>query len=106
MGDGFLGKCRECTKTDSKSYARTPRGKLTHKKALRRQIEIHPEKKSATTTLGNAVRDGKITKMPCAKCGDPRSEAHHEDYSKPLDVIWLCKKHHWMVHEEKRKACV
>ncbi len=30
----------------------------------------------------------------CSDCGETKVEAHHEDYSKPLDVEWLCKKHH------------
>ena len=34
----------------------------------------------------------------CAVCGDTETEAHHEDYSKPLDVIWLCSSCHKQVH--------
>lgn len=30
--------------------------------------------------------------------GDKRVEAHHSDYSKPLDVDWLCKEHHALWH--------
>lgn len=31
---------------------------------------------------------------PCAVCGNKITESHHENYSRPFDIIWLCKKHH------------
>jgi hypothetical protein len=40
------------------------------------------------------VRNGTLKKLPCLVCGEIKSEAHHTDYTKPLNVIWLCKKHH------------
>jgi hypothetical protein len=43
-----------------------------------------------------------IRKLPCAKCGNPESEGHHEDYRKPFDVIWLCHKHHREAHRKPR----
>lgn len=47
-----------------------------------------------------ALRDGRLTQLPCevAGCGDPNSEAHHDDYSKPLEVTWLCFEHHKELH--------
>lgn len=56
----------------------------------------NPEKVRANTALNNALRDGRITKTECQAEGEHhgRIEAHHEDYSKPLDVAWLCSKHH------------
>lgn len=45
-----------------------------------------------------AVKRGKLLKQPCWCCGDLESEAHHPDYSAPLDVVWLCKKHHREIH--------
>lgn len=41
-----------------------------------------------------AVMSGKIKRLPCEVCGDKKSQGHHEDYSKPLEVIWLCRTHH------------
>lgn len=55
----------------------------------------------ARSDVNHAIRDGKLDRMPCVVCGNERSEGHHEDYSKPLDVIWLCRKHHREVHKNK-----
>lgn len=63
----------------------------------------NPEKRKAQIKVGNAVRDKKLFKKPCEKCGDPIAEAHHDDYSKPLDVRWLCRKHHVKHHAEMRR---
>lgn len=48
-----------------------------------------------------AVRSGKIVKMPCWICGSPHSEIHHEDYDKPFEIVWLCKGHHKDIHKFK-----
>lgn len=36
--------------------------------------------------------------LPCAVCGNPEVQGHHTDYNEPLDVMWLCRKHHRLVH--------
>lgn len=59
----------------------------------------HPEKARAHSILNAAVRAKKITKTPC-KCGKLKVEGHHEDYSKPLEVIWLCRKCHGLIHRK------
>lgn len=40
------------------------------------------------------IASGRMTRLPCEVCGTEPTEGHHDDYSKPLDVRWLCKKHH------------
>ena len=45
-------------------------------------------------------RRGKLLPQPCGKCGDPDTQKHHEDYSKPLDVKWFCKRCHMELHWE------
>ena len=47
-----------------------------------------------------AVISGKIKKPKlCQKCGKrKRLQGHHKDYSKPLDVMWLCIDCHMEQH--------
>ena len=52
----------------------------------------------AQAHIQNALKTGKIKKKPCKYCGNPKSEAHHQDYSKTLEVLWLCRKHHRRMH--------
>jgi hypothetical protein len=59
----------------------------------------HPEKKAAHQAVQTAVRNRGLVKSPCQVCGRAiRIHAHHDDYSKPLDVIWLCHEHHMARH--------
>jgi hypothetical protein len=52
--------------------------------------------------VARALRAGTLTKLPCSVCGNTKSESHHEDYTKPLEVIWFCRQHHSTHHEQKR----
>ena len=45
-----------------------------------------------------AIAAGKLKRKPCEVCGVRKSHAHHDDYSKALDVRWLCSKHHAELH--------
>jgi len=54
----------------------------------------------ANGLVAKAIRNGTLRRRPCERCGNPKAEGHHEDYSKPLDVTWLCRKHHRIRHAE------
>lgn len=59
----------------------------------------YPEAAKAHDIVRNAVRHGRLIKQPCHICGSTINvHAHHEDYSKPLDVIWLCDTCHRIRH--------
>lgn len=73
------------------------------RESTRKYRESNPEKYAAHVAVGNAVRDGKLTKKPCQSCGAEEVEAHHDDYSKPLEVVWLCKPHHFLADEARRE---
>ena len=118
MADGHLNKCMECTKKDVaehreknieriRAYDRE-RGKLPHRLANVRRItkryrKLHPEACAAHTLLNYAVRTGKIKRpRKCSMCGSKRLIlAHHPDYYKPLDVVWVCQPCHKQIHKEK-----
>ena len=112
--DGHLGKCKACTKIDVKANRETSnrireydnaRAKLPHRKKLviagqiRRRKE-HPEKEKAYEKVRLAIKSGILKRLPCEICGNTKPQAHHEDYSKPLGVKWLCQKHHDIRHSE------
>lgn len=115
MADGHLNKCKECTKADVRNHRKeseAPREydrkrckepkRRSYMSMVSRQWRLkNPEGYKAHTAIGNAIRDGKIARMPCEVCGNKMSHAHHDDYSKPFDVKWLCALHHHRLHATK-----
>ena len=76
------------------------------KDSHRKDFVNHPEKHKTRDKLRLAVRRGKIIKPDkCSKCGieGVKINAHHEDYSRPYDVLWLCDKCHVERHMEIKK---
>lgn len=59
-------------------------------------------KQRARDLANLAQRKGVLIPQPCADCGAPadQTQKHHEDYDRPLDVIWLCSKCHGVRHRE------
>lgn len=122
MSDGHLNKCKSCTKNDVSKHRQDNleyireydrmRSSQPHRLEKNKQVTeawrvSHPKRRSAQITLGNAVRRGLVKKCPCMVCG-AKAEAHHPDYDRPLDVVWLCRSHHMqahaLVHEYKKAA--
>jgi hypothetical protein len=120
--DGFYARgleCRICTRKRVKS------NRLANSEYYRQYYALHPGKHSkpldrakaneascrcyrankhkwlARGKVRRAVASGKITVPPsCSRCGLTGTvEAHHEDYGRPLDVVWLCKMCHENIHK-------
>ena len=72
-----------------------------HTETTRLWRERNPEKYQAHLEVKRAIYNGAIKKTGCIVCGE-KAQAHHEDYSKPLEVIWLCQVHHADHHMRKR----
>lgn len=89
-------KRKAAAKASTSSEARV-RAQRAYKERLRR---LHPEKIEARTILNNALRDGRISRgEACFFCGEThRLQAHHPDYTRPLDVFWLCQRCHGKLH--------
>jgi len=60
-------------------------------------------KESARRMVGRAIKKGILIKQICEVCGNDNVDAHHEDYTQPLKVMWLCKLHHMRLHAERLK---
>jgi hypothetical protein len=87
------------------TYAQTPEGKSAGNRAKRRFIERNPAKRQAQVMVGNALANGRLARQPCEVCGHAKAQAHHDDYSKPLDVRWLCTTHHAEWHRHNTPKC-
>lgn len=128
MSDGHVNKCKECNKKDVtenrklrqdyyhaydrvrseqahriemnrlRSTRYRKEGKFTERN--KKYFNKFPNRRAAQIAVSNAVRDGRLLKLPCLECGCVEVEAHHPDYDSPLDVIWLCVKHHKEVHRK------
>jgi len=118
MADGRLGKCKECAKKDVKDHRMGNLKKIREydrarsKTKKRKELAIvkqrerrvkHPEKDKAHRLINYDMRVGKIKKGPCLICGsEDNIHAHHPDYSKPREIIWLCKDCHFDAHFPER----
>jgi hypothetical protein len=62
--------------------------------------ERNPAKRRAHNIVARAIRRGQLKRGPCEVCGAGDAEAHHDDYDLPLDVRWLCRRHHAEHHRK------
>ena len=131
--DGLTGKCKDCIKIGVRSnrkinidyykdydkarannpdrvaarlaYAKTDEGKAAQSRGSKAYRSRNPIKYKAHNMINNAVRDGKLFPLPCEICFNTHDlHAHHDDYAKPLNVRWLCSKHHREWHKENGEA--
>lgn len=129
MKDGLLGACKSCVKQsvrenrkrridyytayESARYLRDPRRRKNSARSFDRWRRTERGKAvikarraaqsgrfKARSAVANAVRDGRLLREPCEVCGKEKVDAHHDDYSKPLQVRWLCRAHHAAHHRE------
>lgn len=76
-------------------YNRHPERRAESATAWRRANKI---KRRAHRMVEYALSKGRLVKTACEVCADPKSEAHHRNYDKPLEVNWLCRKCHGKEH--------
>lgn len=111
MADGHLNVCRACVRTrvgkhrrDNESVREYDRARSRNpdRVAARRAYALSRQDDpeiAAARAVSNAVRDGRLLKEPCLFCrSETGLEAHHRDYTKPLEVVWLCRRCHRRLH--------
>lgn len=132
MADGHLNRCANCVKSRVtkhreanlekiraydkmrskkphrlqaiRDYSQTEAGKAARKKASAAYINRYPMKYAAHVITGNAIRGGKLAPASnCSICSSTEKiEGHHDDYTKPLEVRWLCEKCHKEWHRHNK----
>ncbi len=132
MADGHLNKCNLCVKARikkyrelnfekiqahdklrntephrvkaRKEYLQTEAGRLSRKKSIDAYHKRYPMTYAAHVITGNAIRDGKLFQASnCSVCDSTEKiEGHHDDYTKPLEIRWLCKKCHKEWHKHNK----
>lgn len=116
-------KCKDNRQKDIKTYRKKQRDKWKTEKGREAAQRIYktalvsgehtrrsqewraknPEKYQAHLAVKKALYHNNLKKSGCVVCGE-KAHAHHEDYSRPLEVVWLCVTHHAEHHMEKRNG--
>ena len=92
--------CRECNRKRAEKYRSTEEGRANINKAVSKSIKKHRARQTARARVCYHVKKGNLIKpVVCSICGnEERIYAHHEDYSKPLEVMWVCMDCHRGLH--------
>lgn len=118
MADGHVNKCKECNKLDVRTHRKENesvreydrlRGNRQTKEDLARYRQENPNKYNAHRLISRLVKSGLIQKLTsCEICLDQGGKkglhGHHDDYSKPETVRWLCAKCHHRWHAVNGEA--
>ncbi len=127
--DGYQSRCKECHREEGKLYNRTPERREYNKQFYKqlkdggyfKEYEQKPEVKErkarqqreysrdpklrikylARWYAKRMVRNGVVSKEPCALCGEEQAHIHHPDYTQPLLIVWLCPDCHREIHKAK-----
>jgi hypothetical protein len=104
MGRPRTCSCDECPKCLHRIYMRGyyyRSGKKTYtareKNTATEMRRYHSDPTFRSRKLAR-MKAWKLKPEPCAICGEP-AERHHRSYDDPLDVAWLCREHHSMIHD-------
>lgn len=94
-------RCRECNRKRMQRYWSTEQGREKAKESNKRSYYKYREKALARNSFHYFLRKVGIQKTSC-HCGNVDVEAHHPDYSKPLEVIWLCRSCYVEIHRKAK----
>lgn len=115
MADGHLNKCKPCAKQDVgkhrlenlervRAYDRE-RGKLPERQQIKNEVNRawraeDRRRTAAHNAVARAIAKGLLVRQSCERCGNEKTLAHHDDYDRKLDVMWLCQPCHKQRHKE------
>lgn len=131
MADGHLNACRDCKRSyqrrrnrenpersrasdrakrrkNPRLYAEAQKRWAKENRVRRNEIasswrKRNKDKVRAQAAVKRAIGRGELVRQPCEQCGAQSVHAHHDDYTQPLDVRWLCPKCHGRHHQIERE---
>ena len=87
--------CNSCNSAKCKKYRKSELGKQSLRKSVRKYNSTHKDKVRSWKIAAKHIPRG-----PCFICGNENADRHHEDSSKPLEVVMLCRLHHKQAHRK------
>jgi len=118
MPDGHVNKCKNCNKNDvtanrnkniekirayDRERSKEPERIKTNAEVNRAWRAEDKRRTAAHNAVARAIRNGSLFRLPCVRCKAEKSLAHHEDYDKPLEIMWLCQQCHKQRHKELKE---
>jgi len=115
MLDGYLNKCKQCTKNDVAKHRLKNIEKIREYDRIRAKTPVRIKQANEISfawrkedkrrmkchnSVTRAIKKGTLIKKPCIRCNSEKSLAHHENYDEPLNVMWLCQICHKIRHKE------
>ena len=113
MTSGFLSKCKSCVCSNVRKHrlqniekarqydserAKTDKRIASSIEQTKKWRGQDSRRAKCHSAVARAVKSGRLSRLPCSVCGNAKSIAHHEDYDRPLDVVWYCQEHHKARH--------
>lgn len=101
---GGLNSCSKCGgPVEGRGYCAGCQAAYAREWRKTHPVAYYPKSKAMARVRANIAKQrGKLVALPCECCGEPSAEMHHDDYSRPLDVAWLCRPCHLKLHSEKQ----
>lgn len=103
--------CKSCSKAERRrryllrkqtELSMNAKWRKSHRPLMRKYGREYAQRSlfqnAARVQVRLALKYGRLKRNPCEVCGNKKVEAHHDDYTKQLNVRWLCKNHHEEVH--------
>jgi hypothetical protein len=100
----LCGHCREAPRAKASRWCNACNAAAMRDSRKRNPMTDEQRRKDNCRSYANVyLRRGKLVRQPCEVCGSADSQMHHHDYSKPLDVQWLCREHHLQLHKSEKR---
>lgn len=84
-----------------RAAARRQRADVKEASKVRNKTDPH---RLAWYAIRYKVKRGYLKRGDCVYCGKPNAQAHHEDYNRRYEIVWVCADHHAAIHAGRLKV--